>query len=171
MKKSVFFAILIVIAAGAFAQSRDRQDREGWRQPPAVTVSGTLSLIDGRIALENDTATYYVAGLERLIGFVDGLKEGAGVTLEGFVRPLHRRDRGGVEKERHLLRVTKVTLDGRNYDLPAPVMADAGPFSGYGFPGPERRMMMHHYNQRHFRNMPGSWMWNRRSGRGRQEWN
>jgi hypothetical protein len=167
MKKGVCFVILIVIAAGVFAQSRDRQDRDGSRQqPPAITVTGTLSLIDGRIALENDTAVYYVAGLGKLIGFVDGLKEGAGVTLEGFGRPLHRRNKSEADKERQLLRVTRLTLDGRSYDLPAPAMASAGPFPGHGFPMPGHRMMMNH-NQRYFRDMPGPWgPQNRRPGRG-----
>jgi hypothetical protein len=167
MKKSVFFVILIVIAAGAFAQSRDPQDRDGWRQPPAVTVTGTLSLLDGRIVLEDDTAVYYVTGLGKLVGFVDGLKEGAGVTLEGFVRPLRYRD--GADKERQILRVTKLTLDGRSYDLPAPAMAHAGPFPGYGPPG--RRMMMDR-SQRYLRDMPGPrgpGPQNRRPGGGRWE--
>jgi hypothetical protein len=155
MKRNVFFVILIVIAAGAFAQSRDRQDRDGRRQPSAVTVTGALSLIDGRIALENDTAAYYVMGLGKLIGFVDGLKEGASVTLEGFAGPLYHRDRDGADKERQFLRVTKLTLDGRSYDLPAPAMVNAGPLPGYGSPG--HGMMMNHYNQRRFHNMPGPW--------------
>ncbi|MDR1373805.1 MAG: hypothetical protein LBJ24_02415 [Treponema sp.] len=171
MKKRVFFAILIVVAAGAFAQSRDRQDREGRRQPPpAVTVTGTLSLIDGRIALENDEAAYYAAGLGNLAGFVDGLKEGAAVTLEGFARPLLRRD--GAEKERQLLRVTALTINGRRYDLSAPAVADAGSFSGHGFPMPGHRMMMMNRNsRRHFRDMPGPRMWNRGPGGYGRGWN
>jgi hypothetical protein len=172
MKKSVFFVILIVIAAGAFAQSQDHQDRDGRRQPSAITVTGTLSLIDGRIALENDTTAYYVMGLGKLIGFVDGLKEGADVTLEGFAGPLHRKNQDGADKERRFLRVTRLTLDGRSYDLPAPAMANAGPFPGYGFPG--HGMMMNHYNQRRFHNIPGPWgpgPRNRRPGGGRWEQN
>jgi hypothetical protein len=35
--------------------------------------------------LEQDGITYYVLGLGQLIGFVDGLKEGAQVNLEGSV--------------------------------------------------------------------------------------
>jgi hypothetical protein len=53
--------------------------------PETVTVSGTLGFSRGYISLEQDGITYYVLGLDKLIGFVDGLKEGASVTLEGTV--------------------------------------------------------------------------------------
>jgi hypothetical protein len=75
-----------------------------------VTVSGTLGLVNGRIALQKDGETYMVRGLERLIGFVDGLKEGAAVTLEGFVRT------GPADSKLHYLLVNKLTINGKEYD-------------------------------------------------------
>jgi hypothetical protein len=155
MKKSVFFAILIVIAAGAFAQERQDQDRR--RQPPVITVTGTLSLVDGKIALENDTAVYYVAGLEKLIGFIDGLKEGAGVTLEGFAKALRRGGGDEADKERQILRVSRLTLNGKSYDLSAPALAEAGPRRGFPGPGPGYDMMMNRHNRQYFRDAPGPW--------------
>jgi hypothetical protein len=63
------------------------------------------------IAVEKDGITYLTFGLNRLVGFIDGLKEGAQVTLEGVstVSPQDNRVR--------MLRVHKLTLNGKEYDL------------------------------------------------------
>jgi hypothetical protein len=50
-------------------------DRKGRRQ---------TCLVNGMIAVQSGGKTYYVGGLNRLIGFIDGLKEGASVKLEGY---------------------------------------------------------------------------------------
>jgi hypothetical protein len=77
----------------------------------SVNVSGTLTLAQGMIAVENAGITYLTFGLNRLVGFIDGLKEGAQVTLEGVatVNPQDSRVK--------MLRVHKMTLNGREYDL------------------------------------------------------
>jgi hypothetical protein len=48
-------------------------------------IQGVLGFVNGRIAVIDGETTYYVRGLDRLFGFVDGLKEDAEVTLEGYV--------------------------------------------------------------------------------------
>jgi hypothetical protein len=82
-----------------------------------VTVTGNLELLDGHIALRQDTVTYYTAGLNRLIGFVDGLKEGAVVTLEGAARRLPG------DGERRLLLVSRLEINGKTYDNLSPAPA------------------------------------------------
>jgi hypothetical protein len=45
---------------------------------------GAVLVIDGHIAVIADNKTYYIDGqVRKLFGFVDGLKEGANVKLEG----------------------------------------------------------------------------------------
>jgi hypothetical protein len=154
MKKKLFFALLMLTVMGAlFAQVRDqdsrsrqypRYDREPFREfrqeLETSTISGKLEFIDGNIAVKNDGTVYYIKGLGRLIGFVDGLKEGAEVSLEGWAVA----GPGTPEYRRFL--VSKLTLNGKEYaDLfpgPGPMMEppaiargdDFGP--GGSFRGP-----------------------------------
>jgi hypothetical protein len=79
-----------------------------------AAVTGNLELIDGNIALRQDAVTYYITGLNRLVGFIDGLKEGAAVTLEGAVRPLPGNG------EHRLFLVSKLEINGRTYDNLSP---------------------------------------------------
>jgi hypothetical protein len=79
-----------------------------------VTVSGALSLARGQIVLREDEDIYVIMGLGRFIGFIDGLKEGAEVTLDGFVRT------GREDTNIHFLLANKLTIDGREYDDLAP---------------------------------------------------
>jgi hypothetical protein len=109
-------------------RNRRPDPRKSPPEPPElVTINGTLSLVSGRIALQKDQETYVILGLGRLIGFIDGLKEGAEVTLEGFVRT-GRRD----EKIRYLL-VNKLGINGREYNDLAPAFPREGP-GGTGHP-------------------------------------
>jgi len=79
----------------------------------SVTVSGTLAVARGRIVVSSGGTTYVVGGLHRLVGFVDGLREGAAVTVQGLAFPAGRE---GVV----VLRGESLTLDGRSYELAAP---------------------------------------------------
>ena len=63
------------------------------------------------IALTAGEITYLTFGLNRFVGFIDGLKEGAQVTLEGSALPYPGSDTVKV------LRVQKMTLNGKEYDL------------------------------------------------------
>jgi hypothetical protein len=63
------------------------------------------------IALQAKDKTYYVMGLQHLIGFIDGLKEGAAVKVEGYARAMP------CAPEYAFLDLTKLTFNGKDYDL------------------------------------------------------
>ena len=91
-------------------------DRAGPRafsrvQTESANVSGNLTIARGAIAVENDGVTYLTFGLNRFVGFIDGLKEGAQVTLDGIAMTNPQNDKVKV------LRVHKMTLNGKEYDL------------------------------------------------------
>jgi hypothetical protein len=112
----VLFLSILGTAALLGAQAQPGRDRPGSNfgkgAVETVTLSGTLALEQGRIVLESGEDRYFVAGIRPLAGFVEGLKEGAAVTIEGTVLPARRS--GGYE----LLRAQKLSLDGKDYDLP-----------------------------------------------------
>ncbi|GHV92536.1 hypothetical protein AGMMS50268_30390 [Spirochaetia bacterium] len=122
MKKTtgIFMVVLIgLLCAGSlWAGGRDR-GFDGRKSSPriaapaeAVTINGTLRLVEGRIAVVADGKTYYTTGLQRLIGFVDGLKEGAVVRLEGSATAVP------LNSNAKFLRVTRLTFNGKTYDFP-----------------------------------------------------
>ncbi len=80
-------------------------------QAEVVKVDGTLSLINGRIGLKSGGKTYYVPMLGKYAGFIEGLKEGAYVKLEGYAFPYPWAP------EYYTLRVTKLTVGGKDYDF------------------------------------------------------
>jgi hypothetical protein len=79
--------------------------------PESVTVSGNLTIAQGMIAVVSGDTTWLVRGLDRYVGFIDGLKEGAQVTLEGYAMPSPRNDK---IKSLH---VQKMSLNGKDYEL------------------------------------------------------
>ena len=107
--KKIFItaAVVLLLAGNAFTQAWGPQGRGTW-PPPAETVSveGTLQLHNGHIALNSGTTVYYVPRVGRLTGFVDGIREGARVSVEGYAQG-------------NFLHVTKLTIAGRVYDFPA----------------------------------------------------
>ncbi|HNY21012.1 MAG TPA: hypothetical protein PKO22_02570 [Treponemataceae bacterium] len=133
MKKTIMFLTMaIIVGAGLFAQA----DGRGPKNPPApapnaaqiepaTQASGNLAYVNGWIALQSGDKTYYLAGIQRLIGFVDGLKEGAAVKVEGYVRAMP------MAPEYSFMRVTKVTVGGKSYDIPAMPRGE-GPGMGKG---------------------------------------
>ena len=103
MKKMTFFVLVATIVCGlAFAQTPSG----------TTTVNGTLGLSGGRIVLRSGDTSYFVRGLERFVGFIDGLKEGAQATIEGYVSPPSLE--GATER---LLFPVKLTLDGKDYEV------------------------------------------------------
>lgn len=76
-----------------------------------VKIEGKLTLVNGMIAVVDKDKTYYVGGVNRLVGFVDGLKENASVKLEGYAAPIP------AAPEYLFLQVTKLTFNGKDYDL------------------------------------------------------
>jgi len=79
--------------------------------PESVSVSGNLTLAQGMIAVVSGDTTWLVRGLNRYVGFIDGLKEGATVTLEGYAMSSPRNDKT------KLLQAQKMTLNGKDYEL------------------------------------------------------
>jgi hypothetical protein len=83
-------------------------------------------LEQGRIALKAGSDVYFVAGIGRLIGFVDGLKEGAAVSLEGTAwalpegSPGQPRGAPPANSPYKFLRVNKLTIGGREYVISRP---------------------------------------------------
>jgi hypothetical protein len=103
MKKTAILVFLALIVCGmAIAQPA----------PATATVNGTLGLSGGRIVLKSDDTNYYVRGLERFIGFIDGLKDGAQAAIEGYVSSPSLE--GGTER---LLFPVKLTLNGKDYEV------------------------------------------------------
>jgi hypothetical protein len=84
------------------------RDFENWDK---LTVSGKLEAVHGRIALKDSGKTYYIVGISQLVGFVDGLQEGAKVSLEGWTRAFPG------DSNSLVLRATKLTFNGKDYDL------------------------------------------------------
>jgi hypothetical protein len=126
--KHVKFIVMATAAAlcafSAFARGPDNWQGRGmpcgpnqaWERynapaPESVTVSGTLQLVNGQIAVVQENKTYYTMGLHHLVGFVEGFKEGAAVKLEGSAFPLP------FGSDSYRLWATKLTLNGKDYNL------------------------------------------------------
>ena len=99
MKKLVFLTLICLLAIGTVSA-------QGWTAPETIRVEGTLQLQNGHIVLSTGTTVYFVPGLMRYIGFIEGLREGARISAEGFVSG-------------NFLQATKVIIGGREYDLSA----------------------------------------------------
>jgi hypothetical protein len=124
-KLAVFLFIIVLLAGTVFAQNRDnrpnRNDRNQGPQPSLkgvepevrgspldvtkVTIEGLLKLEKGIVAVESGGSVYYVPKLNRYIGFIEGLKEGTKVSVEGS------QFNGFISPE-------KVTINGKSYDFP-----------------------------------------------------
>jgi hypothetical protein len=119
---------------GPYGTPGPRQNRG--QAPETVTVNGTLGFSDGYISLKQDDITYYVLGLGQLIGFVDGLKEGARVNLEGYTFSPQR------DTKTQFLWVEKLTFNGREYKGLSFAFRESEP-------GERQRQLppnMHHYH-------------------------
>ena len=123
-RKAVFVMLALGISAMAQAQAWGHHGWGGWgMQPPAaeaVTLNGSLVIAQGSIAIKDGDTTYLVAGLARFVGFIDGLKEGAQVKIEG------KAVTSPQDSKIKLLRPAKMTLNGKEYDLDRPDSPSAG---------------------------------------------
>jgi hypothetical protein len=110
MKKIVLLCLLAVVIGGSlFAQTNTS----------TTAIRGTLGLSGGRISVVSGNITYYVRGLGRFVGFIDGLKEGAQVSLEGYATAPTIEG----QKDRLFYPVT-LTLNGKNYEVGSPAAAN-----------------------------------------------
>jgi len=133
MKRIILFCMLAVCAiALVSAQGNNRRKEDTFRgkqhspawnrdsprkalpSPESVNVSGNLTIAQGMIAVIDNDITYLAMSLNRYTGFIDGLKEGATVTLEGYALPSPQNDKV------KLLHIQKLTLNGKDYDLAWP---------------------------------------------------
>lgn len=123
MKKFGVLVALALVAAGAvFAQTAPvpyGSQVYAATSAPSVKVDGRLALINGIIGIKSGNKTYYLPMLQRLSGFVDGIKEGASVKVEGYEYPL------AAAPEYSTVMVTKLTIAGKDYDL--------SQYAGYGY--------------------------------------
>jgi len=125
----VFCATALVVAHGNNRRGMDNSPGKprpyAWGQnaprnqtprpsPENATVSGKLTIAQGMIAVVSGETTWLVRGLNRHVGFIDGLKEGATVTLEGYAMP------GPRDSNIKSLHVQKMTLNGKDYELARP---------------------------------------------------
>jgi hypothetical protein len=149
MKRIVLFGFLALCAAGLVSAQMGPGGMGGRGYPPSrpfpqvpaaeqTTVSGNLGIVHGRIALVGGDTIYYVGGLNRFVGFIEGLKEGARVSLEGAAYQLPN------DREAKILWVSKLTLNGKDYDL-SPSRADG--FTPWGFPPRDRYDRSHNRNR------------------------
>ncbi|MDR2143723.1 MAG: hypothetical protein LBP29_05090 [Treponema sp.] len=124
MKKHSLFLLMSFLAASLWGQAAGTEQRENTRRQP-LSISGTLVPAGGFIALKSGDTLYYTIGLERLAGFIDGVKENAQVNLEGYEFGGIKARRTRIETEtRRFFRVTKLEIGGRSYET------GRGDFSG-----------------------------------------
>ena len=76
MKRIAILILSGLIVAGSLsAQAAAPNAAPSASQTLTITkVEGKLALINGMIAIHTKDKTYYVGGLLRLVGFIDGLK-------------------------------------------------------------------------------------------------
>jgi hypothetical protein len=120
VKKLFIFLFIAVLFAGTVS-AQSRTDRG--RNSVLVTVEGILKLQRGFIAVESGEASYLVPELTRYIGFIEGLKEGAKVSVEGYAFG-------------NTIHPAKVTIAGKSYDFAAGLRND--------FPALERNNFGHY---------------------------
>jgi hypothetical protein len=119
MKRMILFFLLVSCAVAlTFAQGNNRRDQNRFpRTAETTNVSGNFTIAQGMIAVTSNDITYLVRGLNRFVGFIDGLKEGAAVTLEGYALPYPQNDKV------KFLMAKKMTLNGKEYELAPSITA------------------------------------------------
>lgn len=93
-----------------------------------ISLEGTLELVNVRPAIKKDAKTYFVMIPNFLYGFVDGLKEGANVKIEGYSHEI-----SGL-KDNYVVRVDTLTINGKTIDLTS-ANGSLAPMAGRGMGG------------------------------------
>jgi hypothetical protein len=117
MKRNVL-CVLLALGAVTLVTAQGRDRRGMGAQPVAtekITVTGNLTIAQGMLAVKNNEISYRVNGLQRFVGFIDSLKEGAQVTLEGYVIANPN------DAKTKFLRTSKLTINGKDYELAPPL--------------------------------------------------
>jgi hypothetical protein len=81
--KKAFFVLMVAFAAAGMASAQGY----GYGATPgqSVSISGVLGLENGAVTVSDGKTTYAAPALNRYIGFIDGFKEGAQVTVQGYL--------------------------------------------------------------------------------------
>ncbi|MCL2209428.1 MAG: hypothetical protein FWC19_04550 [Treponema sp.] len=117
MKRLVIFLLACILTTGAiFAQ--DKAERPE-RQREVVTIDGIVKLEKGMVAVESGDSVFVVPVLNRYINFINGLKEGAKISVEG-------------NAFKNFIMPKKVTIEGKTYDLASGIRERMGNFN-FGF--------------------------------------
>lgn len=116
MKKTIAMVLAAALAiasvsAQGFGPGMGRQMAPTDQNAQITKIEGKLALVNGHPGIVIKDKTYYVAIPGHLYGFIDGLKEGAQVKLEGYENTLP------IAPNYSFFRVTKLTLNGKDYDL------------------------------------------------------
>ncbi|MDR2150158.1 MAG: hypothetical protein LBO67_04960 [Spirochaetaceae bacterium] len=110
-------AVLLLASTGLISAQERKDTAQKWNtlstknRLEKTTITGDLQVVQGAIALKKEGITYFITGLRNLIGFVEGLKEGATVTLEGYALPTIRH------KTSVLFRASKLIIGTKDYVL------------------------------------------------------
>ena len=146
-QKALLILLILGITAMTWAQERGRgpNNPDRPRRPAAetVTISGSLIIAHGMPAVKSGDNTYLIGRITRLAGFIDGLKEGAQVTVDGTAVTSSR------DSKVKFLRPAKLTLGGKAYDLSSPAPA-FGLNRQFGAPGQNRQFAPAPGNPRQF---------------------
>ena len=114
--KRLAIAVMALVAAAGIAAAQTSGTKAADAQAAAqatVKIEGKLALINGEIGVQVKDKTYYLEMPMYLFGFIDGLKEGAQVKLEGYEYSDNRTPGYSY------LGVTKLSFNGKDYDLSA----------------------------------------------------
>ena len=103
-----------------------------------TSVTGNLTLVNGMIAVSSNDTTYITRGLQRFIGFIEGLKFGASVTIEG--NSFSVSDKNDIK----FLAAEKIIIDGKEYNIGNPMYYMMRNQRDRG-----HRQMMHQGQQQH----------------------
>ncbi len=111
MNRTAVVVMIALISAASVVAQPMVQSPQGAQTQTITKADGTLAFVNGMIAVKSKDKTYYVGGLQQLFGFVDGLKEGATVSVEGYATSV------SLAPEYAFMHVTKLTFNKKEYDL------------------------------------------------------
>jgi hypothetical protein len=130
----LFLGLVLYAQEGNPLPQNNRHYRGAAEGAERLSLEGTLEFSRGIIVLKSGEEIWYVPGLLHYSGFIEGLKEGAVVTLEGWGRRTPQTDGAA-----GFLMVSRLSLDGKDYEIgPAEPRLSWGPDEGWG-PGHRRR--------------------------------
>jgi len=101
MKRLIILLLIAVLLVGTIS-AQTRTDRQ--RERNTVTVDGVLKLEKGLVAVESGDNVYIVPMLTRYIGFINELKEGIRVSVEGY-------------SFRNFIHPTKLTIEDKTHEF------------------------------------------------------